>query len=521
MSLPYHILKACGGIVFAARAGSIYSFNSDLEYISAWEYPVQQQQQTKGQEASATDKQKESSATDGPPPKRRKVESSQEAVPSNGSGDAEGAGASETKLKKKGKVYTTSTDRAFVQGLYSTTDGRHLVAITGSDKTIRVFEHDGAGNLKLLSERQMPKRPCDIAITPDNKTILSADKFGDVYGLPLIESEDKQWSKEISAAQQKSRGATPATSQAYKPQANEFTVHTVRNRKALENQKLVLEQRAKEEKAEGPQFEHTLLLGHVSMLTAIAVGTSPKNDKQYIITADRDEHIRISRSIPQTHVIEGYCLGHDEFISTICIPPLRPDLLISGGGDEELYVWNWVSNQCLSKTDLLKEAQKLDPEIVKLAVTRIFATRPKQNNNNGDDHTLVFVICERIPAVFCFQLKDSETTLQHLQTIPLPDGNNPLDVEYLHSSPSPRLLVAVDPNSSTTSSTENTAEPAASTTTPSIRVFSLEQGQWHPTEQVIKGPGSSPEEINPITVQELQKMLYTTESLRKTATDFD
>ncbi|KAM7219140.1 hypothetical protein V8F06_005437 [Rhypophila decipiens] len=530
MSLPYHILKVCGGVVFAARAGSIYSFNSDLEYISAWEYPVKQQQQTKGQEASATEQQKESSAADGPPTKRRKVESSQEAAPSNGSGDAEGAGAPETK-PKKGKSYTTPTDRAFVQGLYSTTDGRHLVAITGSDKTIRVFEHDGAGNLRLLSERQMPKRPCDIAITPDNRTILSADKFGDVYGLPLIESEDGQWSKETSAAQQKSRSATPAASQAYKPQANEFTVHTVRNRKALENQKLVLEQRAKEEKAEGPQFEHILLLGHVSMLTAIAVGTSPKNNKPYIITADRDEHIRITRSIPQTHVIEGFCLGHDEFISTICIPPLRPDLLISGGGDDELYVWNWVSNQRLSKTDLLKEAQKLAPEMAKLAVTRIFATRPKQinkkgdENNKSDDHTLVFVICERIPAVFCFQLKDSETTLQHAQTIPLPNGNNPLDVEYLHSSPSPRLLVAVDPNSITTSSTENTTEPAATTTTPSLRVFSLEQGQWHPTEQVIKGPepstGSSPEESNPITVQELQKILYTTESLRKTATDFE
>jgi tRNA (guanine-N(7)-)-methyltransferase subunit TRM82 len=30
------------------------------------------------------------------------------------------------------------------------------VAITGSDKTIWVFEHDGAGNLKQLSQRHVP-----------------------------------------------------------------------------------------------------------------------------------------------------------------------------------------------------------------------------------------------------------------------------------------------------------------------------------------------------------------------------
>lgn len=244
----------------------------------------------------------------------------------------------------------------------------------------------------------MPKRPCDIAITPDNQTILSADKFGDVYALPLLASEEAQWAQEMASAvrQLKSRSATPSTtSQPYKPQANEFTVHTLRNRKALENQKLILEQRAKDEeegKSERPQFEHTLLLGHVSMLTAITVGVSPANNKQYIITADRDEHIRISRSIPQAHVIEGFCLGHDEFISTVCIPPTRPELLISGGGDDELYVWNWASHQLLSKASLLGEAQKLWPETSKLAVTRIFATHV---NKDKDAHTLVFVICER------------------------------------------------------------------------------------------------------------------------------
>lgn len=54
-------------------------------------------------------------------------------------------------------------------------------------------------------------------------------------------------------------------------------------------------------------FEHKLLLGHVSMLTDIALVVL--NGRNYIITADRDEHIRISRGIPQSHIIEGFCLG--------------------------------------------------------------------------------------------------------------------------------------------------------------------------------------------------------------------
>ena len=236
----------------------------------------------------------------------------------------------------------------------------------------------------------MPKRPCELVITPDNKTILSADKFGDVFALPLIES-DAPKSGETTPAQ-KSGSSTPLTSQSYKPQANEFTVHTLRNRKALENQKLILEARAKDEKAEGPQFEHTLLLGHVSMLTAITVGIH--DNRQYIITADRDEHIRISRSMPQAHIIEGFCLGHDEFVSTICIPPTRPELLVSGGGDDDLYVWNWASCQLLSKTNLLGEAQNHYPETDKVAVTRIFACRPQQQNE-GQTKTLFFIICER------------------------------------------------------------------------------------------------------------------------------
>ena len=233
----------------------------------------------------------------------------------------------------------------------------------------------------------MPKRPCSIVITADNQTILSGDKFGDVYSLPLILSPLD--SNKNSAAQ--SRSATPATVQPFKPQANEFTVHTKRNLKALENQKLGLQLKATGKTAEG-FFEHTLLLGHVSMLTAVLVATHPATRKPYIITADRDEHIRVSRGEPScAHIIETFCLGHEDFVSRLCIPPARPEILISGGGDDFLFVWAWEHGTMLSKVCVLEQVQKIVPGATKMAVSRLFALPDPE----GDKLTSIFVTCER------------------------------------------------------------------------------------------------------------------------------
>src|SRR4051812_18032623 len=143
----------------------------------------------------------------------------------------------------------------------------------------------------------MSRRPSSITLTSDNTTILCADKFGDVYALPLLPSP------EDDKVEQPEAPATELEQKDWLPSATTLTVHSGRNRKTLEEQ---LKQKAKgpAKSKEPMRFKHDLLLGHVSMLTDVVY--AKVHGRSYIITADRDEHIRISRGQPQAHIIEGF-----------------------------------------------------------------------------------------------------------------------------------------------------------------------------------------------------------------------
>lgn len=199
----------------------------------------------------------------------------------------------------------------------------------------------------------MPKRPSAIALTADGSTIICADKFGDVYSIPLL-FLDSSASSEGQEESTKTTELLTKPPKPFMPAANDLTVHSVRNRRALQSQ---MRQKQNISKKSEPQFERKLLLGHVSMLTDIAL--IERNGQNYIITADRDEHIRISRGIPQAHIIEGYCLGHKDFVSRLCLPTRQPNLLISGGGDNDIYVWDWSIGKLLYKVNLRSHAEKV------------------------------------------------------------------------------------------------------------------------------------------------------------------
>ena len=231
----------------------------------------------------------------------------------------------------------------------------------------------------LSMARYMPKRPCALAMTPDDSTILCADKFGDVYALPLLDQTYETTASNGKGENENASKGTGEASEPFIPSATSLTVHTKRNRDALRQQQRM----AKKTPQKKPMnFEHQLILGHVSLLTDIACAsleTPTGKLREYILSADRDEHIRISRGIPQAYMIEGYCLGHTRFVSKLCLLPHNPQLMVSGGGDDYLLLWDWPSGQVKQRMDLRNPVSVFK----KRHMTSGQATRDGETFNSG------------------------------------------------------------------------------------------------------------------------------------------
>jgi WD40 repeat protein len=139
------------------------------------------------------------------------------------------------------------------------------------------------------------------------------------------------------------------------PSANEFTVHTARNRETLRSQ---LRAKTETNQRKAPLLNLKPVLGHVSMLTDVkSVSITSEKDsgqhqKTYIITADRDEHIRVSRGPPQSYIIETFCQGHTQFISRLCVPSWDSHILFSGGGESCVFVWDWLHGKVIQKANV-------------------------------------------------------------------------------------------------------------------------------------------------------------------------
>lgn len=548
-SLPYQRLNVCGEVVFCAQGGSIHAFNLKSQaHLGTWSHPAltSQRNHSESVPSAAPDTaakpdaglaQSETPLTgsaDGEeadrPSKRVKLGADlDETLGSAGAADApssaaaenapapEGGSPAQGKKKKDAKVAASSrpTDRPWITLLEAASDGRHLVAVTGSDKTLWTFEHDGNGALKELSKRAMPKRPSSVVITTDNETVISGDKFGDVYSVPLIPKEADHSGIPTASGQGPS---APVTRSPFRPQADETTVHSARNLRALASQKLHLEQQRQQQKeadeaaaaAAPPAFEHSLLLGHVSMLTSVALASREADGKPYILTADRDEHIRVSRGIPQAHVIEAFCLGHQEFVSELCVPNGHPRLLVSGGGDPDLFVWDWLQGALLSKADLLNHVRGVCPEAPTVAVSRIRSFTAK--SLEGDDRCMVVVACERIPAFFLFELT-SEGALRHLQSVSL--GGNPLDFRVVRPDDQPAIVATLH-LSTPTGNLAATAESLC------LVQKGGDSGQWTTSDLCLR-PSSTAlnngHKDENLSQKELEAALYNIESLRKAPTD--
>ncbi|KAK8056673.1 hypothetical protein PG993_001900 [Apiospora rasikravindrae] len=506
--LPFQFLCALGqdGILCASRGDSLYTFSPDCSLIA--EHPLggrpaategakeeeeegerKQAPQNGSSEATSQTQEAEVNESATPPAKRRKVGSEaavSSAQPAVGNDQQANNGGQK---KKKGEKPADAAEKLYVILLKATSSGSHVVAVTGGNKTIFVLEHDGKGHLTELSQRQMVKRPSGIALTADDeKTILVADKFGDVYALPLIPSADDALDEGAAAGLQESIRLA-------RKGANNLTVHTQRNLKALEEQarQRAAKQKQKEEQKEaGPTFKQDLLLGHVSMLTCVAVASA--DGRPYILTGDRDEHIRVSRGIPQAHVIENFCLGHTSFISSICLP--QPDVLVSGGGDSELYVWDWKAGVLKSKVGLLQHANnEANVDGDKIAVTGLYPC------NVPGGAGLLVAVCERVKAVFVFKMQEGNLTFAETINV----AGYPLDVAFVQVPGQPsRMVVSLD---------QQDVEGPCPSSGLYVHLLGNEGQQQPPTYPNPEGGRID------LPRSEVEKILYTVGNLRKTEFD--
>ncbi|KAF1969035.1 guanine-N(7)--methyltransferase subunit TRM82 [Bimuria novae-zelandiae CBS 107.79] len=409
---------------------------------------------------------------------------------------------------KRVKLTPVAEPRPNFLHLRTAKDGKYLVAVTAEDKCIRVFQADAQCHLEQLSQRCMPKRPSSVALTPDGTTILVADKFGDVYSLPLLPSPVSEVA------------ATPEPKEEQKkfaPSASVLTVHSGRNRKALEEQLKQAEKGPKQGK-EAPKFKHDLILGHVSMLTDVACTTV--GSRSYILTADRDEHIRLSRGIPQAHVIEGFCQGHEEFVSRLCFT--NAGHLVSGGGDPDLYLWDWLNYRLLEKISLQQpilerykgHPYQNAPTEFKVAVSGLWSVPTAEEE---DDEILV--ACEGLPALVNYRFGSSSKSAK---VIPL--TGNVLDLAFIDvPEVGPTAVISIDHVHEPGSTSVVRTEPLASR----LQYLSRQSGEWREDKtlskalegfsRAVQGDAGIDAECSSSKGDDkaLRDMLYGVENLRK------
>ncbi|KAI9314989.1 WD40-repeat-containing domain protein [Dichotomocladium elegans] len=148
------------------------------------------------------------------------------------------------------------------------------------------------------------------------------------------------------------------------------------------------------------------ILGHVSMITDMTLSA----DEKFVITADRDEHIRVSR-FPNGYNIESFCLGHTDVVTNIAVIPWAPEIMISAGGDGTIRLWNFVLGKQLQSLEIKEYIGHYSPE-----ATDANSKEPIVSQLIFNSQKTIAVLFAKTPAVLLFDWTD-DNRIVYKQTL--------------------------------------------------------------------------------------------------------
>lgn len=157
------------------------------------------------------------------------------------------------------------------------------------------------------------------------------------------------------------------------------------------------------------------ILGHVSMLLDVI------STDRYVITADRDEKIRVSL-IDAPHVVQSFCLSHTEFVTKI-VAVKSTSTLVSLSGDGTMRAWNMDTGELQQTVSLLEPSEKSKPSKL---VPDIVSSTTLQN--------LFAVSCSGSNKIHIFRFEANKEQPLHLSyDIFLPCGTEIFDASFVPS----------------------------------------------------------------------------------------
>lgn len=262
--------------------------------------------------------------------------------------------------KKKKKVTNYQPNKhqlenyEFLRAIYLSKDERQVYIISDFEKSVIIFNVSYENEIKFdfLKKQPFPKRP--NCLTSFAEDLYIGDKFGDIYHI----------------------------------NGSNFNVIKPEEMKPI--------------------------VGHVGLLTNVE-HLKDENDKQYLLSVDRDEHLKISH-LPQSYILNKFIYGHKEFISAILV---HGSYLFSAGGDDFIMVSNWKTGEVLDKfyyRDLIKDEDIIEkihfalPRFQKEGKDTIKEFCISQLFYNNKDNKIIGII-EGVAKIFVFDFKDNKLVL--------------------------------------------------------------------------------------------------------------